>query len=288
MDRLMWWVQIVKAQAYGVTQVTGAYEQLTLKSGATYTFESAAKPLWIQYEWVKSYDGTGNPTGCKLVKLFGTTSGNSYQAVVVREHGDDHTVLVYGAAEDYTINWPDGSITLTVAGLAKCADGTPEALFSYTKNGKPWSLTPPSGVQLWDHLINLRQSIGQVKVMIGNRHYNPAFLAMSLENEDRIASSPMMTNSLGSADMVLSALSRVMTFAGLEPIRSSAIPQGWILVGEKMSCLYRVQEAFSIRGPITSSLNGDDYYHGVSSEAVEVPVAGKLGVVGIQDLIDLT
>ena len=286
-DRLMWWLHIVKAQAYGVTQKT-SYQALTNVTGGSATegtiFQAATgQHLWIPYEWVKTYDGYGgNPTACKLVKLFGTTSGNSYQAVVVREAADNNTALVY--SDDYTINWPDGSITLTTAGAAKEAGNGLEAKYSYTTNGREWSLTPPTNVQLYDHLINLRQMIGQTKVLLGNRNYNPSFIAMSLENEDRIASSPMMTSAMGSVDNVINALAKVMSFAGLSPIRTSAIPEGWIIIGEPNSLIYRVQKPFAVRGPITDAASGDDYYQGTASEALEIPVAGKIGVVGIQNI----
>ena len=282
LDRLLWQLMISSAQAQASTTVT-SWTELTLVAGTTYEFESVHEG-WISYELCKTYDANTNPTGSKLEKLFSETPGAdiTLQAVTVRENGGDNTALVY--ADDYSINWPDGTITLTAAGLAKCVAGTPDAKYTYTTNAKFWSVTPPSGVTLYDHLINLRQSVGQAKVLIGNRHYEPGFLGASLETEDLITSGPQFTASGATASDMLDRLNNVLAYAGLAPTKTSAIPQSWIVVGEKASCLYKVHTPWSLRGPITNETTGSDYYIAEEYSGCDVPVKEKLAVVGITDL----
>jgi len=287
MDRALWWIQIVRGLSYGVTQVTD-YTQLTVVPGSTYEFQYATsnKQAWIPYEYVKTYDSPGNPTGGTFIKLFGTTSGNSYQAVVVAENGGDATALVYG--DDYSINWPDGTITLTVAGLAKCAnDGTPKAKWSYSTNAKTWSVIPPTGVNGYENLINLRSAIGQAKVLIGNRNYNPSWIGMSLENEDRITSGPMFTNAGATPADIMDRLNNVLSFAGLRPIKSSAIPQAWMPIGEMGAAVYVNQNPFNVTGPHVNTDTGDEIYIALESAGYDVPKTAKLSAVGIQDLASL-
>lgn len=278
-DRLLWQLMITKAQLQATTEVT-SYETLTVV-GATDEYASVNQG-WLNYEHLKTYDSNNNPTGAKLGKLYDTPSGNVLQEVDVREAGGDNTALVY--ATDYSVNWPDGTITLTATGVTKENGNGIEAKYTYTTNAKFWSVVPPANVTLYDHLINLRQQVGQARVIVGNRHYNPNFMGLSLNTEDLVTSGPQFTQSGARASDMLDRLNNVVSYAGLDPVKSSAIPQAWMVLGERGSCVYRVQTPWSMRGPITDVANGNDYYLAEEYSGNDVPVAEKLIVVGITDI----
>lgn len=276
-DRLLWQLMITKAQLQATTQVTG-YETLT-QVGATLEWASVNEG-WLNYEHLKTYDANDNPTGAKLGKLFDTPAANVLQAVDVRTSAP--TALDY--SDDYTVNWPDGTVTLTAAGETKRGSDDIDAKYTYTTNAKFWSVVPPDNVTLYDHLINLRQQVGQARVIVGNRHYNPNFLGMSLNTEDLVTSGPQFTASGARVSDMLDRLNSVVSYAGLDPVRSSSIPQAWMVLGEKGACVYRVQIPWSMKGPITDVANNNDYYIAEEYSGNDVPVAEKLIVVGITDL----
>ncbi|MHC4395619.1 MAG: hypothetical protein ACYS1A_08180 [Planctomycetota bacterium] len=285
-DRLLWQLQITAAQQYtgSYTEVTTAKNMVDLGSDVwafTADDTTAIAGGVLKYEWVKSVDAEGNPTGVELKKLFGTVTGNSLQEVVVTvEGGADLTYTT-----DYTINWIDGTITLTAAGVTAEGGNGLEAQLTYnTGNTKFWSVTPPGVVTLYDHLINLRQQVGAAKVLIGNRHYNPNFLGASLEMEDLISSGPQFTSAGSTPAETMDRLASVLNYAGLEPTKTSAIPNGYILIGEKGAAAYRVQRPWQVRGPITENTTGNDYYLAEEFSAEDVPVKEKLALVLVTDL----
>lgn len=277
-DRLLWQLMITKAQLQATTEVD-TYETLT-RVGATLEWASANEG-WLNYEHLKTYDGSGNPTGSKLGKLFDVPATAVLTPVLVRSDAPSAT-FDYG--DDYTVNWPDGTVTLTAAGENKRGSDAIQAQYTYTTNAKFWSVVPPDNVTLYDHLINLRQQVGQARVIVGNSHYNPNFLGMSLNTEDLVTSGPQFTASGARASDMLDRLNSVVSYAGLDPVRSSAIPQAWMVLGEKGACVYRVQIPWSMKGPITDVQNNNDYYIAEEYSGNDVPVLEKLIVVGITDL----
>lgn len=276
-DRLLWQLMITKAQAHATTEVT-SYETLA-RVGSTLEWYSANEG-WVNYEHLKTYDASDNPTGAKLGKLYDTPSGNVLQEVDVRTSAP--TALVY--SDDYTVNWPDGTVTLTAAGETKRGSDDIEAKYTYTTNAKFWSVVPPDNVTLYDHLINLRQQVGQARTDVTNRHYNPNMLGMSLTTEDLVTSGPQFTASGARASDMLDRLNSVVSYSGLDPVRSSAIPPAWMVLGERGSCVYRIQTPWSMKGPITDVQNNNDYYIAEEYSGNDVPVTAKLIVIGITDL----
>lgn len=287
-DRLLWQLQITAAQ-----QRTGSYTEVTsfavmVDQGSDVWALTADGSTAIaggvnKYEWVKTVDANGNPTRVELKKLFGTVTGNSIQELAVQEAGGDNTDLVY--ATDYSVNWIDGTITLTATGITKEASNGLHAKFTYNiGNTKFWSTTPPVGVTLYDHLINLRQQVGGAKVLIGNRHYMPNFLGASLEMEDLISSGPQFTSAGSTPAETMDTLANILNYAGLAPTKTSAIPNGYILIGERGAAAYRVQTPWRVRGPITNQDTGNDYYLAEEFSAEDVPVKEKLALVLVTDL----
>ena len=295
LDRLFWWMQIAKAQMFtsSYTQKT-SYTTMVDKGSNVFEFTSdGTTPIiggLLRYEWVKTVDARGNPTGADIVKLYGTEAGTpTLQSVVIHVvgSGTPGTILVY--TDDFSVNWLNGTITLTTAGNVKEANAGLEAKYTYSNatgivNANFWSAIPPTGVTLYDHLINLRQQVGESKVLVGNRNYQANFIAMSNEIEDLISSGPQFTESGRSPAEVMDRLANVMNYAGLTPTKTSAIPNGYILIGEKDSAVYRVHTPLKMVGPYKIDIKGHDYYHIEEYSGFDVPVMDKLTLVLITDL----
>jgi len=294
LDRLLWWMQMAKAQMFtsSYAQVL-AFTNMVTESGAVRALSAngttAITGGALRYEWVKTVDARGNPTGADIIKLYGTETGTpTLQPLAIQNTAT--TALVY--TTDYTVNWLDGTIILTAAGLVKEAASPPlMAKFTYSNatgvvNANFWSAIPPTGVTLYDHLINLRQQVGESKVLIANRNYQPNFIGMSNGIEDLIASGPQFTESGRSPAEVMDRLANVMNYAGLAPVKTSAIPNGYILIGEKGSAVYRVHTPMNLKGPYTigATNKGHDYYHVEEYSGFDVPVMDKSSLVLITDL----
>jgi hypothetical protein len=279
-NHLIWWAIICKAQAYDKAGVT-SYENLTIVPGSTYEFYSAHEG-WIQFEWVKKLDANGNPVYAMPLPLYGTTSGDiTYQPVVVREYGGDNTALTYST--DYSVNWADGTITLTVAGLSKCAAGTPEVKYSYTNNAKFWSITTPTGLTGEDHLKNLGLMAGQAKSLVRNRDYEPTFIAMNFDNNDMIANSPVYTAAGNRAGNLLDSRGNMSQWQGLEVAGDRMIPSEWLIVGTQGKAVYKVQTPMSMKrlgvaGKTNDEIQVEQY------DCEDSPEGQAFSLVGITDI----
>jgi hypothetical protein len=291
LDRLFWQVQITKAQMFtsSYTEETTFQDMVDLGNNVwAFSGDDGSTAIdggVLRYEWVKSIDANGNPTGTDIIKLYGTVeTANTLQEIVVQD--DDDTALIYDT--DYSVNWLDGTITLTLTGIAKVNEGLEAKLTfanaSGTHNTKFWSVTPPTGVTLYDHLINLRQQVGGAKVLVGNRHYQPNYIGFSLEMEDLIASGPQFTEMGRFPGEIMDRLATVMNYGGLEPVRSSAIPNGYIIIGVKGATSYRVHTPLQLVGPYKIDIKGHDYYHVEEYSGFDVPVMDKLSTVLVTDL----
>lgn len=285
-NHLIWWAIICKAQAYDKTEVTN-WTNLTIVPGtasATPEFYSAHEG-WIQFEWVKKLDTNGNPVYAMPLALYGTTSADiTYQPVVAREHGGDNTALVYGSAQDYTVNWADGTITLTAAGLAKCAtDGTPDVKYSYTENAKFWSITTPTGLTGEDHLKNLGLMAGQAKTLVRNRDYEPTFMAMNFDNNDMIANSPVYAAAGNRAGNLLDSRGNMSQWQGLEVAGDRMLPSEWIVVGTQGKAIYKVQTPMSMKrlgvaGKTNDEIQVEQY------DCEDCPEPQAFSLLGITDI----
>ena len=297
-DRMLWWLLISKAQEFGAVEVT-AFEtltNLTTPSGASVAGDelSAANDLWIRYEWVKANDANGNPLTAKLVKLYPESAAATatlpteavLTAVAVREAGGDNTVLNY--IDDYTINWADGTISITAAGAVKENSNGLEATYTYTTNGRTWDLTPDTGVTLYDHLINLRRAVGGARILVNDRNYGANFVGFNSDTEDLVTSGPQFTVSGGNPSDIMSRLNEIMSYAGLTPHKSAAIPQMFIPIGQSGAGIHKVQTPWGVKGPITDTSNNNDHYIASQFTASDVAVREQLSIVGIKSLHEAT
>ncbi len=278
-DRLLWQLMITQSLAVSTTEVS-AYETLT-QVGATNEWSSLFEG-WMQYELLKTVDGNLNPTGSKLGQLFDTPAGNVLQAVDVREAGGDNTALIY--TTDYTVNWPDGTITLTAAGVIKEAGNNVEAKYTYSTNLQTWSKIPPSGVTLYQHLINLRNEVGNAMTVIQEANYDPDFMGTNVQLHNTITSGPQFTEAGRTPADALSRLNQVLNYSGLEPVMTTAIPNAWVVVGVKGATVYRIHTPWNMTGPIVNAATGERVFISEEYSAYEVPVKEKLHVVGITNL----
>ena len=217
-----------------------------------------------------------------MIQMFGTTSGNTYQKVEARESGGDNTALTY--SDDYTINWPDGTVTLTSAGAVKCAGDLVDVKYTYTSNAKFWSMVPDSGVTLYQHLLNLAQKVGEARVMVEERYYEANYVGMSPRLLDLIGKGPQFTTSGFTQGNMKDALAIVQTYEGMSTIKSVHIPNAWFVIGKRGAAVYYVQTPWSIEGPFAIDNTRNRYWQVEEYSATDVPVPAKFALVGITDL----
>jgi hypothetical protein len=287
MDQYIWEWIIARAQAYSKAEVTD-YEVMT-RVGATNEHQSVNQG-WIKYECYRDTT-SANPTDAKLVNLFGTPVGsNTYQPVVAREHDGDNTALTH--VTDYTINWADGSITLTTAGAAKCAGNEVEIKYSYTTNAYFWSVSGGgTGVTLYDWLLNLQQQVGKAKVSVRNRGYEPNFAITDISVEDLISKGPQFTNMMSQNGNIKDAFGNVTMYDGLPLDRAGWLPSGWALTAIKGTATagpqYGIHTPMMIDGPIKTAAKSFQDYNMTGFDGIDYPNNAEMALVGITDLAAL-
>ena len=144
-----------------------------------------------------------------------------------------------------------------------------------------WSLTPPSGTTLSAHLLALRRAIGQRRVGIANRNWKPNAVGFNYDLEDLITHGDRMTNLGGTPAEVLNQMNEVVKYAGLDPIKSSALPSGWIPVFQKGAVCHGVHTPWAFEPPITNENTGIKYILGEQYSASDVPVNDRIGIVAV-------
>ncbi len=284
MDQYIWEWIIARAQAYSKGEVTSV-ETLT-QVGSTDEYYSAHEG-WILYEVYRDTTST-NPTDAKLINLFGSTSGNTYQAIVVDNSNSDP--FTYGT--HYTINAADGSITLTEAGVTLKGGHSMRAKYSYTTNAKFWSVTGGgSTVTLYDWLMNLQQKVGQAKATIRGRGYEPDFAITDITVEDLISKGPNFDASKAQPGTVKDALGNVNTYDGLPMDRAGWLPSGWLLVGKKGTVTggpqYGIHTAMTMQGPKLTAAKTYQDFDMYGFDAIDYPNNTETMLVGITDLASL-
>ena len=280
-DRMLWYLHVVAGLQQEAVEVS-TFETLTNVSG-TQEWKSANRG-WIPFEWDKDYDTNNNPTASQFKKLYPAdgeddVSGTALQGLELTTTNATPVDLLYDT--DYTVNWTDGSITLTTAGETKRASDNVRAKYSYSKNINFWSVNPPAGTTVYNHLINLRRSVGIAKVRIANRNYKANFLGMNLDIEDLIGNSPHMTTLGGTPADMLSRMNEVSRYAGLAPINTTALDPSYIIVAMRNSVTHKIQTPWTIRGPVINEDTGDDNYIAQQFSGSDVFVKNKIGIVGI-------
>jgi hypothetical protein len=209
---------------------------------------------------------------------------------VAREHDGDNTALTH--VTDYTINWADGSITLTTAGAAKCAGNEVEIKYSYTTNAYFWSVSGGgTGVTLYDWLLNLQQQVGKAKVSVRNRGYEPNFAITDISVEDLISKGPQFTNMMSQNGNIKDAFGNVTMYDGLPLDRAGWLPSGWALTAIKGTATagpqYGIHTPMMIDGPIKTAAKSFQDYNMTGFDGIDYPNNAEMALVGITDLAAL-
>ena len=281
-DSALWWLHIIQ----GLHQETGqvsSWETLSrVGTGNTWASDNVA---WIPLTWHKTHDKNGNPLTARFEELYpasgesGAPTDLGTQGIELQTSNSTPKALLY--VTDYTVDFQSGRITLTAAGETKRGSDSIQAKYTYSKNVSTWSLTPPSGVNLSAHLLMLRRAIGLRRVGITNRNWIPNCVAFNYDLEDLITSSDRMTNLGGTPAEALNQLNQVTRYGGLVPVKSSALPNGWIPVFQKMAVCHGVHTPWAFEPPITSEHTGVKYILGNQFSASDVPVNDRIGIVAV-------
>jgi hypothetical protein len=281
-DQYLWELIIAKAQAYDFDEVDSA-ESLT-QVGSTREWQSLYQG-WIKYELVKDTTNA-NPTDAKLVNLFGTPiDTNTMQEVVVAEYGGDSTAMTYGT--DYTVNWADGSVTLTDAGETKRNSNGVSAKYSYTSNAKFWSVSGGGSRGLYQWLMNLQQKVGQAKVAIRQRNYKPDFAIFGITMEDLLSKGPQFNAEAMQPGTAKDALGNVMMYDGLPVEGVDWAPECWGIVGVKGMAVHGIQTPLAVTGPIEDVLSSGSFYKLKGMTGDDLCVPESVCLVGVTDLASL-
>ena len=90
-----------------------------------------------------------------------------------------------------------------------------------------------------------------------------------------------MTYLGGSPAELLDQLNQVVSYAGLDPVKSTALPAGWVPVMKKGAACHGVHTPWSFKPPITNEDTGNEYILGNQYSASDVPVNDMLGIVAV-------
>lgn len=289
-DSVLWGLLLYHALNYSKTQIT-AFEVLT-QSGSTQTWD-AANRAWLPISWLKEFDTNDNP-GRAYFKNSTPTSGTSapptdlgFQGVEVQVGATTPVPLLFGT--DYTVDFQRGAITLTSAGETKRAGasgganaGKVMAKYTYSTNATPWSLTPASGTQFMQHLVNLRNSVGQAKSRAALRNYTPNRVAFDYELAERVTNSLQFTPVSGTPADTLNMQNEIERFSGMASVRTtSSVLKNWIVLCQDGTVHHNTHTPFSVRGP-NFDKNNQDYYIGNQFSASDVPKPDSLSVVAVR------
>ena len=280
-DEMLWWQHIIAALSRETTEVN-SFETLTRIDADPMEWVSANRG-WLPFEWVKSADTNDNPESAKFVRTYpddGSTAPStslSQQGIEVQTSAGTAVALIYNT--DYTVNAPDGSVTLTSSGETKRAGNDIEAKYTYSNVMVPWSIVPPAGTRLYDNLLNLRRAVGIAKISVEEENWMPNFMGNNIDTEDLMSHGPQFTNDGGNPSDILDEMNNISKYAGLKPYKSTAISKDYVIVGMQGSAYHRVHTAWHLKHSISETLQ--DHYAAIQFSASDVPVRDKIGVVGI-------
>ena len=283
-DMMLWWQYIAHGQRQNAQQVA-TFE--TLKQvGSTDTWE-AANQGWIQHVWQKDVDAEGNPVSAKFVSLLPDAGASAaptnlgLQGVELQTSANTAVALLYGT--DYTVDFMNGKITLTAAGKTKVASDDVQAKYTYTQNINFWGATAPSGTTMMEHIHSLRRSVGKARVSITERNWEPNFVAFNVDTEDIITQGSRMTHLGGSPADLMDRMNEVIRYAGLDPIRTTAFPSQYGIVGQKGAVCHAVHIPWMFGAPLTDWETGIKYTLGEQWSGSDCPVSDKIALVGVTE-----
>ena len=281
-DMMLWWQWITHGQMQGAQQVT-TFETLT-QVGSTMVWRAANKG-WIPYAWVKNTDAEGNPVSAKYASLLPATgqsaapTGLGVQGVELQTSAGTPVPLEHG--DDYTVDFVNGTITLTAAGETKRGSNNVRAKYTYSNNFNFWSATAPSGTTLVEHIHSLRRAVGKARVSINNRNWQPNFVAFNYDTEDIISQGSRMTYLGGSPADLIDRMNEVMRYAGLDTVRTTAFPAEYGIIGMKGAVCHAVHIPWLFGEPLTDWETGKQYVLGQQWSGSDTPVNDKIALVGV-------
>ncbi|MFZ5986384.1 MAG: DUF6582 domain-containing protein [Bacillota bacterium] len=254
---------------------------------------------WVKNEFIKVFNSTTNLASTSI-QLVGTHSSSTLQKVEVIDSSAPSKTLVFGfkqsdgsvrvtegdlssALADYYVLYADGAIVIADSPVTAGLTAPYKAKYTYTKNTRVWTLTPPSGVTFEDHLKTLHQLTAEAKVLIGNRYYEPNFLALSLTANGMISNSKLYTNAGGNVANTLEAGGRPSRWAGLPISESPVIPDNKMIIGVKGAIVVRNLKPYYIKGPITSATTSENTYHALETTGIDCFLPDKLATVSIAE-----
>ena len=279
-DMMLWWLYISYGQMQNAQQVS-TFETLT-QVGSTTTWKAANKG-WIPYKWVKTNDEEGNPVRARFESMLPASgmsapTDHGIQGVELQV-GTSDTALLYST--DYTVDFINGTITLTAAGETKRSSNNIEAKYSYSQNMNFWAATAPSGTTMVEHIHTLRRAVGKARVAITNRNWQPNFLAVNVDTEDIISQGSRMTHLGGSPADLLDRMNQVLLFEGLDTVKTTAFPPEYAIVGQKGAACHSVHIPWMFDQLLTDWETGNKFVLGEQWSGSDVPVSDKISLVGI-------
>lgn len=290
LDSALWGLLLYYGLNFSKVQVTTA-EVLT-RAASTTTWNSKNR-AWIPFAWVKGFDTNGNPTTAKFVAST-PDSGESaapttlgFQGVEVTVGATTPVTMQYGT--HYTVDFQSGAIILTTAGETRRAGasgganaGKVLAKYTYSTNANNFSLTAASGTTFIQHLMNLRNTVGQADARAALRNYAPNRIAFDYGLAKRVTNSVQFTPVGGTVADAVNMEDEVQRFTGLESVRTtSSIIENWILLFQNGTVWHNNHTPFSVRGPNWDKKN-EDYYIGAQFSASDVPKADSISVVAVR------
>ena len=285
-DRMLWQLHITRAMERTAVGVT-SWETLTRVPGTTNEWKSV-NPGWLQYQWVKTANTQGNPNSAKFHKMA-PDSGDSdarssltLQGVTLQT--DASTPVDLDSITDYTVNYPEGSITLTAAGETKRADANVQARYTYSPNIVTWNAVPAPGLNQFTNLLNLRRAVGLARLKVTDQNYMPSFIATNDNIADLITNGPQFTNDGGNPADMLDRMNNIMRYRGMDLAETSAIQQPYIIVSQQGSVYHRVHTPWAMEPVEVNESTGNKTWIGGQFTASDMPVAEKTAIIAIQGL----
>ena len=286
-DLMLWRALIMEAMKFEHVKVSTWTALTRVGQTNTYTLRDGVIP----YEWVVTEDNNDNVAKSGLIRNFpadgdaaaSTVAQRKLQPLELREGAGDNTALLYGT--DYTVDFVQGTITLTTAGRGKASTSNGvEAKYSYATNIAVWDAAVPSGSTFIDHLVDLRFKIADVRIKVKDRHYEPECLAWNYGLMDKISAGKNFTNEGTNAAQALDMMSTILRYAGSESIDSTAIPEEYVICSQKMSILFGMHTPFTLTGEVITDNSGDRRYFGEQFAGSGVPAPEKVSICIVKNV----
>ena len=289
LDSLLWALLLYHGLNYSKTEVATA--ELLTQSGSTKVWNSKNR-AWIPFSYVKTYDTNNNPLTA-LMKSSAPDAGSSaapsdlgFQGVEVTVGSGTPLTMQYGT--HYTIDFQSGAIILTTAGETRrgtASGGTNTgkvlAKYTYSTNAENFSLTAASGTTFVQHLMNLRNTVGQAKTRSALRNYPANRVALDYGLAERITNSAQFTPIGGTEADAVNMMNEVTHFVGLETVRTtSPAIEDWILVFQNGAVHHNNHTPFTVRA--NHDRKNEDYHIGYQMSASDVPKPDSITPVAVR------